>query len=173
LQVKKDAPNPRVEIGGGDPAEKRRGANLVFDIHTRSASADCVDAWQVSGCPFQRVIDAVVVVLRITFKIRIPANFFRKNALSVDHSRAFSVRATEVESDTATVEMTSERARGFARSRHSVEGTVLNFESSAIHTCAEELVIEFALASRAVDLPQHRGNRGIAGHQQSMSPSRP
>ena len=91
LQVKKDAADTLFEVAGGNAAEEGSHPHLVVDVDAGGAAADGVDPWEMSGRSLQGIHDAIVMVLWITLKVRIPRNFFAKNNLTINDGRAFPV----------------------------------------------------------------------------------
>ena len=71
----------------------------------------------------QRSVDAVIVILRIVLEIGIPWHLLRKDALPIDHRRAFSIGSPEIEADPAAIEMPPERPRRFPRRRYFLVAT--------------------------------------------------
>ena len=65
LQVEEEAADARVELVLRDGAVERADADFVGDVDARGAAADGIDARQVGGGALQRIVDAVVVILRV------------------------------------------------------------------------------------------------------------
>ena len=102
----------RFEILGAHPAEERGGPHFVVHIDAGRTATDGIDPRQVRCGAFQRVMDALDVIVRIALEIRIPSDFFGEDHLAVDQRGAFAVGTAEVEADAAAIEIASEGHHG-------------------------------------------------------------
>ena len=70
----------------------------------------------------QRIVDAIVMVLRVALEIWIPGDFLAEDHVAVDHSGGFAVGSAEIETDPAAIEMAAEGHGRFARCRQRING---------------------------------------------------
>ena len=145
--LEKNRPHPRFELFLGDAAEQRRDARLVVDIDARRAAADRIDARQSGRRPLQRIDDPFDVIIDVALKIRVPDDLLAVDGFAVDDRRAFAVRASEVETDPAAVEMAAEPEpdllrfrRGFIRAADDGERMIVDFFASGTSSGAPATV---------------------------------
>ena len=115
---------------GATPRKSEATRTSLFYIDACSAPADGIDARQMRGGTFQRVVDAVVMVLRVALEIRVPGDLLGEDHLAVDDRGALAVGAAEIEPDPAAVEVAAERDGRFARRGHRVERCAIRCASA-------------------------------------------
>ena len=173
LQVEEDAADALLKLRRSNATEERSDAHFVADIDARGAAANGIHARQVLRRAAQRCLDAVVVILRIALKIRVPRHLLGEDDAPVDDCGALAIRAAEVEADAAAIQVAAQRHGGFAGRGHVGEIAGLDGELPAIDLAAHELGIEFPRAGRGVNAAQHFGNRRIAADDHAPAAARP
>ena len=108
LSVKKIRRMCCFEILRTHAAEERGGADFVVHINARRTAADGIHPRKVRGGAFQRIVDALDVIVRIALEIRIPDDFLGKHHLAIDQRGAFSIGPAEIEADAAAFEIAAE-----------------------------------------------------------------
>jgi hypothetical protein len=101
--------------------------------------------------PRKRDPDAVVVVAGVGLEVGVPLDLLGVHDLTVHDRGAFAVTAAEIETDTAAVEMTTERNGGdfFFRNRiDNARGDCHRFEKNPP---ADDVAVEGAVAPRHVE----------------------
>ncbi len=120
-------------------AVERADADLVGHVDARGATADGIDARQMGGGALQRIVDAVVVILRVALYRRIPGNLIAEDDLAIDDGGAFAVAGAQVEADAAAFQVAAQRRGGFALVRAGIVGDALNGHRAAVDAVAHEI----------------------------------
>ena len=105
----------------------------------------------MGGGALQGVVDALVMILRITFDGGSPRDFVAEDHFAIDHGGALAVAGAEIEADPAAIQMAAERSGGLALGGAGVVGDTLERHRAAVDAVGDELVIEGARARRGVD----------------------
>jgi hypothetical protein len=144
LQIEEQAPDAGVEFVLRNRAVERADADFVGHIDARRRAADGINARQVGGSALQGIVDAVVVILRITLYGWVPRDFVAEDDPAIDDRGALAIAGSEVEADAAAVQMTAKGSGGFSFLRAGVIGHALDGHGAAVNPFAHELVVERA-----------------------------
>ena len=123
MQVKKQPPNLRLKIFGGNSTEQGGYPHLIVNVHSCGAATDGIDTRQVRCRTLKGVVDALDLIARVIFKIGIPLNLLGEDDFPINHRGTLAIRAAEVKADPASVDVSAEWYRCLIFRRDVLHGT--------------------------------------------------